>query len=413
MGEEARPTRGHSERSSPRNTLIFASATHVWSDLFFAISVPLLPLIQADPELLLSYTQVGALRSVFSGASAALQVPFGYLAEGMGEFWLLIGGNIWVAAGLVGMAAASTYLMLLAATLAGGLGGGTQHPLATSMVSRAYDERGRSTAVGTVNFAGDLGKLAAPALALLLAARYGWRGTLRVIGIAGLAFMSLSMLARRAIHSGRRAVSASPSKAGGMGTANLRAFAALSGVGFLDSGARSAALTFLPFIMKGKGMDDDQVFVMLLFLLSGGAAGKFVCGWLDDRYGSLTLIWGTKGITALLLGVSLAAPSYAMAPLTLALGIGLNGTSSVLYSTVAAFIPAGRRATGYGYYYTATEVGGTIAPIFYGRVADLFGLGRAMLTMAAVTACILPASLTLRAPLAASARERASSADIQ
>ena len=181
-----------SPKSRARNTLAFASATHVWSDLFFAITVPLLPLIQSDPQLLLSYTQAGLLRSVPSGASAVLQVPAGYLGERVGEFWMLVGGNFWVAAGLVGMAAASTFPLLLGAALVGGLGGGTQHPLATSMVSRSHDARGRSTAVGTVNFAGDLGKLAAPALSLLLVARYGWRGTLYAIGFAGLAFMALA-----------------------------------------------------------------------------------------------------------------------------------------------------------------------------------------------------------------------------
>ena len=153
--------------------------------------------------------------------------------------------------------------------------------------------------------------------------------------------------------------------------------------------------------MKDKGLSDEQVFVMLLFLLAGGAAGKFVCGWLDDRYGSVRLIWGTKGLTALLLVASLAAPAYAVAPLMLVLGIGLNGTSSVLYATVSTFIPAGRRATGYGYYYTVTEVGGTLAPIIYGRVADIFNLRAAMIAMGVVTSLILPASLALRGPLSA------------
>ena len=393
--------RGPPKSGRGLNTLAFASATHVWSDLFFAITVPLLPLIQADPKLLLTYTQAGLLRSVPSGASAALQVPAGYLGERVGEFWLLIGGNLWVAAGLVGMAAASTFPLLLAAALVGGLGGGTQHPLATSMVSRSHDARGRSTAVGTVNFAGDLGKLAAPALSLLLVARYGWRGTLNAIGIAGLAFMAIAGVARRIIVSGRPTASSGEPQVQSRESVDLRAFGTLSGVGFLDSGTRAAALAFLPFVMKDKGLSDEQVFVMLLFLLAGGAAGKFVCGWLNDRYGSVRLIWGTKGLTALLLVASLAAPAYAVAPVMLVLGIGLNGTSSVLYATVSAFIPARRRASGYGYYYTVTEVGGTLAPIIYGRVADILSLRAAMIAMGIVTSLILPASLALRGPLGA------------
>ena len=389
-----------SKGSTQRRTLVFASATHVWSDLFYALLIPLLPLMQADPDLGLSYAQVGLLRSVYSGASAALQIPAGILAETLGEFWMLIGGNIWVAAGLVGMALVPSYLFLLAITLVSGLGGGTQHPLATSMVSRAYDERGRSTAIGIVNFSGDLGKMAAPILALLIALRNGWRTTLRVAGLGGIAFMAALMFVRRGADSGLPAAKVADSEREGRRRVHMRGFLALSGIGFLDSGTRSAALAFLPFIMKDKSMSDEQIFSLLIFLLAGGAAGKFICGWLDDRYGSIRLIWGTKGLTAVLLLAALATPPLAMAPLMVVLGMGLNGTSSVLYSTVSAFAPTSRRARIYGYYYTITETGGTLAPAIYGRIADLFKLRTAMIAMSLVTSLILPASLALRKPMA-------------
>jgi len=385
--------------SKTRNTLLFASATHVWSDLAYAITVPLLPLIQSDPKLLLTYTQVGLLRSVFNGASAILQIPAGFLAEQLGEFWLLIGGNIWVAAGIIGMAAASSYFVLLLITFIGGLGGSTQHPLATSMVSRAYDDTGRSTAVGTVNFAGDLGKLAAPVIAMLLAVKYGWRFTMRVVGIGGLVFMVLATFVRGSLSLSRNVANISKSDGTNIGVTYLHAFIILNIIGFLDSGTRGAALTFLPFIMKSKSLGDEQIFVMLVFLLSGGAAGKFICGWLNERYESVSLIWATKAMTVGLLVATLATPTYWLAPLMLLLGIGLNGTSSILYSSVSAFIPAVRRTRGYGYFYTTTEIGGTVAPIFYGRLADLFGLRLAVLVMGGITALILPISLALHSPL--------------
>ena len=86
----------------------------------------------------------------------------------------------------------------------------------------------------------------------------------------------------------------------------------------------------------------------------------------------------------------------------LALGFGLNGTSSVLYANVAAFGPRGRRSRTYGYYYTLTE-SASIAPFIYGRLADLTSLRATMAVMAAATALILPASLALRGHLAAGA----------
>ena len=372
---------------------------HVWSDLYFALLVPLLIFIQDDLEL--SYTEIGLLRSVFSGASAVLQVPAGILAEGFGEFWLLVLGNIWVGAGLIAMALSPALVVLLVSSFVGGLGGGAQHPLASSMVSRAYDDRGRSTAVGTVNFAGDLGKIAAPGVvAVAIALSLGWRTTMWVVGATGIVFMLLTTMTRRSVDAGMPSSRASNETDGQDGSTHRTAFAFLSVVGFLDSATRGAVLVFLPFVMDDKDMSAAQITIMLVLLFTGGAAGKYICGWLGERYSAVSLIWGTKGLTALLLVLALAVPPLAMAPLVIVLGIGLNGTSSVLYATVADFVPARRRARLYGVFYTTNEGGTTLAPVCYGLVADAFSLNVAVVVMGLVTAAILPASLSLRKYLA-------------
>ena len=380
-----------------RRTLIFGSTMHVWSDLFFALLVPLLPLIKED--LGLSFTQVGMLRSVFSGASAILQVPAGLLAETAGEFWMLTLGNVWVSAGLIAMGLSQIFLVLVITSGIGGLGGGTQHPLASSMVSRAYDDRGRATAVGTVNFAGDLGKMLAPLVAGLFAVRFGWRETFLIVGISGLVFMVASMFTRRTVDIGKPSASASDAgetKSDDNSGARLGGFITLSGVGVLDSAVRTSALVFLPFVMDAKDMGPGQISAMLFLLFGGGAIGKFACGWLGDRMDTISLIWATKGLTALLLVVSLATPALFMAPLMVLIGIGLNGTSSVLYATVANLVPPGRRARFYGFFYTTNEIGTVAAPLAYGLVADIFSLSTTMVVMGVATAAILPASLTLR-----------------
>ena len=380
-----------------RNTLIFASITHIWSDLFFVIIVPLLPLIQSDPDLLLSYTEAGLFKSVYAASSVVLQIPAGYLATKFGEFWLLIFGNVWVGIGLIGMALTSGYFLLLLLALVAGFGGGTQHPLATSLVSKVYDSNGRSTAVGFVNFAGDIGKLLAPLLSLLCVARFGWRGTLRIVGLFGLVNMVVLATIRPWIKLGGdvrnefQDVNIDKRE-----KTDLASFGTIGSIGFIDSGIRSAALAFLPFILKDKGLVDNQIFIMLTFLLAGGALGKFLCGWLDDRYGSMFLIWATKFITAVLLVYTLFVPSALLIPLMFVLGIGLNGTSSVLYSLVSLFIPSKNRSVGYGYYYTITESGGTLAPILFGIVADIFNIRKTIMLMGFSTLVILPASLILK-----------------
>ena len=372
---------------------------HIWSDLYFALMVPLLPLIQEDLDL--SLVEVGLLRSVFNGATALLQIPIGLLAESAGEFWLLIWGNVWVSVGLIGMALSAGFVMLLVVSFFAGLGGGAQHPLASGMVSRAYDARGRSTAVGTVNFAGDIGKMIAPVLAAVMAVHFGWRTTLWVVGLAGIVFMAFSATTRRRLDIGKPVQQREAVDSDGDDEATrVSAFVTLSWIGFLDSATRGSALVFLPFVMTAKDMGTARISLMLFLLFVGGAAGKFVVGWLGDRYSFISLVWATKRLTAVTLALSLVAPPLALVPLMLALGVGLNGTSSILYATVADFVPARRRARLYGIYYTTNEGGTILAPPLYGLVGELVSLNVAMLAMAVATAAILPVSLTLRRHLA-------------
>ena len=389
------PLRFWTRGPQARRTLIFASATHVWSDLFFALYAPLLPLIEEDFDL--TYFEAGLLRSGYAAAMAVLQVPVGFMADRVGEFWLLVGGNIWVAAGMIAMSLAPSFLLLLAFTLLGGLGGGTQHPLASGIVSRAYDSRARATAVGTVNFAGDLGKMAAPAIALFVAVSYGWRGTMLVIGIGAIAFFLVSLFIKRSVDIGRpEPVESKQADAYGGTDKPTTGFKILSVVGFVDSAIRAAALTFVPFILKDRGMEITEIFIMFILLMAGGAFGKYICGWFSERHGLISIVWVTKASAAVFLVATIYAPLVTMAPLMVLLGIGLNGTSSSLYATVAIFAPQARRSRMYGYFYTTNEIGGFAAPLAFGELADIFNLRVSMRLLGLFTATILPISLLLR-----------------
>ncbi|HIC48695.1 MAG TPA: MFS transporter, partial [Dehalococcoidia bacterium] len=175
----------------------------------------------------------------------------------------------------------------------------------------------------------------------------------------------------------------------------LSGFIVLTVIGILDNAVRNGALILFPFILIERGMTEGQITLMLFLLFAGGAAGKYVCGWLDERVGTIPLIWLTKGMTAALLISTLVAPAISLWPLAVILGVGLNGTSSVLYATVAKFIPAQRRARYYGYFYTTNEIGTVGAPLAYGLIADQMGLRTSILIMGVVTSLILPASLAL------------------
>ncbi len=381
--------------SAERRTLWVTSALHFWNDAFFALLYPLLPLI--SDELSLSYAQTGLLRTLFSAAADVFQLPAVFLASRLGEFLPLVIGNVWVAGGLVGMAFAPGYLWLLLAAVGGGIGGGPQHPLGSSLVSRVFEGKGRATAIGTLNFAGDLGKLAGPALVGLLAVSLGWRNILLGVALAGAAVTVAVLLARRSTATDASGAAAAHAEGGEvLSQTHKRAFAVMSVVGVLDAATRGAALTFLPFVLTGRGLSAAAIGTLFTLLFVGGAAGKLACGWLGDRVHALVIVWATKGLVAVLLVAFFTVPIWSLAPLVIVFGFGLNGTSSVLYDSVARFIPLKSRAKGYGVYYTLTQGASSLSPVLYGLVADAAGLSTAVWAMAAATALVLPASLALR-----------------
>jgi len=391
-------------------------AMHAVNDGLFAAVYPLLPLIAAG--LGLSYAEAGAVKTVFSASSGILQVPAGVVAERAGEHLLLALGTGWVGFGLLGMAFAGSFVPLLALALLAGIGGNTQHPVATGIVSRLYEGPRRGTAIGTLNFAGDVGKVLAPIAVGAATLAYGWRGGLLALGALGLLGALLYLLIvpltpplPRTASSEEQPVASSEAPppplatrystlatdsgadAGGWGIDRPAAFTALTVVGVLDSAARGASLTFIPFLLAGKGLDPARMSFYFTILFAAGAAGKFICGPLADRFGNVAIIVITELITAGALLALLSAPLAWSIVCLLPLGFVLNGTSSVLYAAVAGLVHSTKRARGYGLYYTAIQLASAGAPIVYGLLADRAGLTTTFVAMAGATAAIV--SLTL------------------
>lgn len=160
-GDARHPAESGALRGGQRLILLACCATHLVTDGLVNALFPLLPLIALDLQL--SYTAVGALRTAIRTSSSLLQLPVGYLAEWVSETTLLGLGMVWMSLGFAAMAAAGGFQQLLAITIGAGAGGSAQHPLGTAIVSKVYDSGGRGAAVSSLNFAGDLGKVAFPA----------------------------------------------------------------------------------------------------------------------------------------------------------------------------------------------------------------------------------------------------------
>jgi MFS transporter, FSR family, fosmidomycin resistance protein len=72
-------------------------------------------------------------------------------------------------------------------------------------------------------------------------------------------------------------------------------------IGVLDTAVRMGLLTFLPFLLKTKGISQPMMGTAFALVFIGGAAGKFVCGWLGARVGVIGTVLATEGGTAALI----------------------------------------------------------------------------------------------------------------
>ncbi len=378
---------GSDRSAAAGRTLVVAGTAHALHDGYTDLIYVLLPLWQT--EFGLSYGMVAALRGVYAGSMALLQLPAGWLSEKIdGRIILAIGTAL--AAGGYALAGFTGSLVGLCVALAiSGAGSSTQHPIASAAVSRAYGEASRGP-LGTYNFTGDLGKAAIPALTSLFLTLMPWRGALWLLATIGVAVSMAIIFVMPPI--ARAGVSKqTPTRSG----RDRGGFWLLFTIGVMDTGVRMGVLTFLPFLLKAKGASLPTVGVALALVFLGGAAGKFVCGWLGARAGVLMTILVTEGGTAACILALLALPLAPLLVLLPALGVMLNGTSSVLYGTVPDLTPPERAERAFALFYTGAIGSGAVSPIFYGVLGDWVDAYWSTAATAATALAIYPLAFAL------------------
>src|SRR5260370_19544255 len=287
---------------SSRRTLTVCGGAHALHDGFTDLLNVLYPLLQA--QFGLSYAAIGALKTVYSGAMASGQIPSGRLAVRFGGVRVLAIGTALIAAGYALAGVSGSLYGVVAGLLLAGLGGSTQHPIGSSLVSAAFPGLRSRTALGTYNFTGDLGKMALPAVFAVMAASLGWQQALIVIAALAVAGAGVIL---GTLHSSEMLAKAAETKVVA-GQDRPWAYWLLFSIHIADDLVRTGFLIFLPFLMRDKGADLPTIGLSLSLLFAGGAAGKLVMGWIGARLGVVPSVILTEVATPLLIPVLLPLP---------------------------------------------------------------------------------------------------------
>ncbi|UYN97682.1 MAG: MFS transporter [Enhydrobacter sp.] len=375
---------------SARRTLAVCGGVHALHDGFTDLLNVLYPLLQA--QFSLSYAAVGGLKTVYSAAMASGQIPAGQLARRFGGVVVLASGTAligvgYLLAGFSGSMAGAVIGLALA-----GLGGATQHPIASSLVAAAYPGLRSRPALGTYNFTGDVGKVVLPALFALVAASLGWQEAMIVM--AGVAVLGAGIIIATMppLHVSPASAEARPVA----GQDRPWAYWLLFSIHIADGLVRSGFLIFLPFLLRDKGADLPTIGLGLSLVFAGGAAGKLAMGWVGARFGVVpSVVLSELATTAMILAL-LPLPLVGALALLPLVGLALNGTSSVLYGTVPEFVSAERRTHAFAVFYTGGSIAGAVAPLGFGLVGDLIGLAPALAVAGCVALATVPLAWALR-----------------
>src|SRR5262249_24140516 len=147
----------HAARRGERRAAGVACGAHALHDGYTDLIYVMLPIWQR--EFGLGYAELGLLRGLFAGTMASFQVPSGLLAERFGAAAVLALGTALAGLGYCLAGASASLALLMLALFVSGLGASAQHPLGSALMARAFAGERSMKALGSYNFAGDVGKM--------------------------------------------------------------------------------------------------------------------------------------------------------------------------------------------------------------------------------------------------------------
>jgi len=360
-------------------------------------------------DLGLSLVEMGILLSAFSWSYALCQLPVGALVDRIGPRWLLGGGLLlWSLAQAAGGLMSSFGWFVLARVLLG-VGESPQFPSAARVVSNWYPLRSRGMPTGIFNSASPLGIALAPLCLSALIAALDWRWAFYLTGAAGL-LVAVVWLAvyrdpvKETLTEQERLYLYSDETQPITPKVTFAEWRALfchattwgMMLGFMGSVYLNwVYLTWLPgYLRSARHMSLEMSGVAAALPFLCGFIGALVAGWVSDRITrrSETAVLGRRNamVVAMLGMVIFTVPaalveSNVIAVACICVVIFLaNASSACAWSLATAVAPANRVASLGSIQNFGGFLGGALAPIMTGFIAQTWSFVPALLTGAAI-----------------------------
>ncbi|MFQ8429838.1 MFS transporter [Amaricoccus sp. W119] len=363
---DSRP--GTDETRTAYAILFALCACHLLNDTIQSLLPAIYPLLRENYAL--TFTQIGAMHFAFQATASLLQPMVGLYTDHRPSFRLLPLGMAASLSGLLLLAGAHSYAMLVLAAMLVGLGSSIFHPDA-SRYARAASGGRYGFAQSVFQVGGNAGTALGPLLAAFIVLPFGQSS---IAWFSVLAFIGMALLWRvgswaRAQHLAARARPA-PVRVSALPPGGVRAALAILLLLIFSKHVYVASMVsyYTFFLIDEFGVSVRTAQLLLFLFLFAMAIGTYIGGPIGDRVGRKAVIWVS------ILGVlpfTLALPHVPLgvaAVLSVLIGLILASAFSAIIVYAQALVP-GRV--------------GLISGLFFGFAFGVAGVGAALLGMLA------------------------------
>jgi FSR family fosmidomycin resistance protein-like MFS transporter len=275
--------------------LLALGGAHLLNDLISSMIPAIYPLLKEAYRL--DFTQIGLISLAFQVTASLLQPILGFVTDHKPWPYAMVAGMAATLSGVVGLAWAGSYGMVLVSAAMVGLGSAVFHPEATRMARHAAAGQ-QGFAQGIFQIGGHAGYAIGPLLAALVVVPRGQTSIawVSVVALAAMVLMAwtgarYSEMRRSQIAATKKrpAATAEPSLPG---RPMLMAMTVLI-VLLLSKNAYTAVFTsyYTFYLIEQFGVTVQVSQVMLFLYLVVGALGVMIGGMVGDRIGRHSVIW--------------------------------------------------------------------------------------------------------------------------
>jgi FSR family fosmidomycin resistance protein-like MFS transporter len=273
-------------------TVLFAIGfCHLLNDMMQSLLPAIYPTLKTQFHL--NFAQIGLVTLAFQCTASLFQPVVGYFADLKPMPYSLALGMVSTLAGLLVLAVAPSYPVLLIAAMMIGLGSAVFHP-ESSRVARMASGGRYGLAQSVFQVGGNTGQAISPLTAALLVATYGQRSIIWYAGLALLAIVTLFNVGTWYKHHGlQRIKSHQSSRDSGLPRnkiiLSMTILLLLIFSKFFYLASISSYYTF--YLIHSFGVSVQNAQVHLFFFLGAVAVGTLVGGPLGDKIGRKHVIW--------------------------------------------------------------------------------------------------------------------------